>query len=217
MTRPGTSAGRGSSQHTLDGLGDGSRTGCQRRPGGQKAGAEALAAPACDDQAHVAGNPPPAAPRIRRDASAVRSSCPALSREGRASSRELSSRTMVTNGNVTGLVERLEADGTIIRERLEDDKRVTVARLSEKGRTYFEGMAEAHERWIKEMMARGRARRSQRVLCRAWSGQGIGPAHLSRRGLSARAIALVASPPRREFGHWDVSLFIPAEIRCGKT
>ena len=66
---------------------------------------------------------------------------------------ELSSRTMVTNGNVTGLVERLEADGTIIRERLPDDKRVTVARLSEKGRTYFEGMAEAHERWIKEMMA----------------------------------------------------------------
>ncbi len=66
---------------------------------------------------------------------------------------ELSSRTMVTNGNVTGLVERLEADGTVIRERLEDDKRVTVARLTEKGRVYFEGMAEAHERWIKEMMA----------------------------------------------------------------
>jgi DNA-binding MarR family transcriptional regulator len=66
---------------------------------------------------------------------------------------ELSSRTMVTNGNVTGLVERLEADGTIIRERLEDDKRVTVARLTEAGRAYFEGMAEAHERWIKEMMA----------------------------------------------------------------
>lgn len=66
---------------------------------------------------------------------------------------ELSSRTMVTNGNVTGLVERLEADGTIIRERLPDDKRVTVARLSEKGQAYFEGMAEAHERWIKEMMA----------------------------------------------------------------
>jgi DNA-binding MarR family transcriptional regulator len=66
---------------------------------------------------------------------------------------ELSSRTMVTNGNVTGLVERLEADGTIIRERLPDDKRVTVARLTDKGRTYFEAMADAHERWIKEMMA----------------------------------------------------------------
>ena len=66
---------------------------------------------------------------------------------------ELSSRTMVTNGNVTGLVERLEADATIIRERLEDDRRVTVARLTERGRVHFEAMAEAHERWVKEMMA----------------------------------------------------------------
>lgn len=66
---------------------------------------------------------------------------------------ELSSRTMVTNGNVTGLVERLEADNTIIRERLEDDRRVTVARLTEKGRVHFKAMAEAHERWVKEMMA----------------------------------------------------------------
>lgn len=66
---------------------------------------------------------------------------------------ELSSRTMVTNGNVTGLVERLEADGTIMRERLADDKRVTVARLTDKGRVYFEAMAEAHEGWIREMMA----------------------------------------------------------------
>ena len=66
---------------------------------------------------------------------------------------ELSSRTMVTNGNVTGLVERLEADDTIIRERLEDDRRVTVARLTEKGRVHFKAMAEAHERWVKEMMA----------------------------------------------------------------
>jgi DNA-binding MarR family transcriptional regulator len=65
---------------------------------------------------------------------------------------ELSSRTMVTNGNVTGLVERLEADGHIVRERLEDDKRVTVARLTQQGRTYFEAMAESHEGWIKEMM-----------------------------------------------------------------
>jgi DNA-binding MarR family transcriptional regulator len=66
---------------------------------------------------------------------------------------ELSTRTMVTNGNVTGLVERLEMDGTVARERLADDKRVTVARLTDKGRSHFEAMAEAHERWIREMMA----------------------------------------------------------------
>ncbi|MDQ0393383.1 DNA-binding MarR family transcriptional regulator [Labrys monachus] len=66
---------------------------------------------------------------------------------------ELSSRTMVTNGNITGLVERLEADGMVLRTRPEDDRRVTVARLTAKGRAIFEVMAVAHENWLREMMA----------------------------------------------------------------
>ncbi|WP_313617436.1 MarR family transcriptional regulator [Agrobacterium sp.] len=66
---------------------------------------------------------------------------------------ELSKRTMVTNGNITGLVERLELDGLVLRERPADDRRVTVARLTDKGRTIFEAMAEAHGRWLEDMMA----------------------------------------------------------------
>ncbi|MCX5495631.1 MarR family transcriptional regulator [Kaistia dalseonensis] len=66
---------------------------------------------------------------------------------------ELSRRTMVTNGNITGLVERLEQDGYVLRERLEDDRRVTVARLTDKGRTTFTAMAAAHEQWLRDMMA----------------------------------------------------------------
>ncbi|OLP61773.1 MarR family transcriptional regulator [Xaviernesmea oryzae] len=66
---------------------------------------------------------------------------------------ELSSRTMVTNGNITGLVERLEADGLVLRTRPEDDRRVTVARLTPAGRAGFEAMAQAHEGWLREMMA----------------------------------------------------------------
>lgn len=66
---------------------------------------------------------------------------------------ELSKRTMVTNGNITGLVERLEADGLVRRERLPEDRRVIVAWLTPKGRTTFEAMAEAHENWLKDMMA----------------------------------------------------------------
>lgn len=92
---------------------------------------------------------------------------------------ELSSRTMVTNGNVTGLVERLEADGTIIRERLEDDKRVTVARLTDKGRTYFEGMADAHERWIKEMMAEVEPAMLKRLLTELGQVKESAQRHLS--------------------------------------
>ncbi len=66
---------------------------------------------------------------------------------------ELSRRTMVTNGNVTGLADRLEADGLIVRETLDDDRRVTVARLTRQGRERFAEMARAHEGWLKELMA----------------------------------------------------------------
>jgi DNA-binding MarR family transcriptional regulator len=66
---------------------------------------------------------------------------------------ELSRRTMVTNGNVTGLADRLEAEGLICRESLDDDRRVTVARLTPLGRARFSEMARAHEGWLKELLA----------------------------------------------------------------
>lgn len=66
---------------------------------------------------------------------------------------ELSKRTMVTNGNITGLVERLEADGMVQRVTPDGDRRVTVARLTEQGRTLFSTMAVAHEAWLCDMMA----------------------------------------------------------------
>jgi DNA-binding MarR family transcriptional regulator len=66
---------------------------------------------------------------------------------------ELSRRTMVTNGNITGLADRLEADELIIREMLDGDKRVTVAKLTRRGRETFAVMAKAHESWQRELMA----------------------------------------------------------------
>ncbi len=66
---------------------------------------------------------------------------------------ELSKRMMVTNGNVTGLVDRLEADGLITREAADGDRRVTVACLTPRGREVFAAMARAHEGWLAEMMA----------------------------------------------------------------
>jgi len=65
---------------------------------------------------------------------------------------ELSKRTMVTNGNVTGLVDRLVADGLIVRGTLGGDRRVTVAKLTKRGSAVFADMAEAHEGWLREMM-----------------------------------------------------------------
>lgn len=65
---------------------------------------------------------------------------------------ELSRRTMVTNGNVTGLVERLEADGLVLRETPGRDRRVTVAKLTRQGHDVFSRMAEAHEQWLRSLM-----------------------------------------------------------------
>ena len=66
---------------------------------------------------------------------------------------ELSRRTMVTNGNITGLADRLEADGLIVRENLDGDRRVTVAKLTRHGRDVFAEMAKAHEGWLRELLS----------------------------------------------------------------
>ena len=66
---------------------------------------------------------------------------------------ELSRRAMVTNGNITGLIERLEADGLVRRETPGADRRVTVARLTDFGQTVFAKMAQIHEKWLRDLMA----------------------------------------------------------------
>lgn len=66
---------------------------------------------------------------------------------------ELSRRMMVTNGNVTGLVDRLEADGLIVRDAADGDRRVTIARLTKRGEKMFAAMARAHETWLRDMLA----------------------------------------------------------------
>ena len=65
----------------------------------------------------------------------------------------LSRRMMVSNGNVTGLVERLVALGQVERARDPRDGRVAVVRLTAAGRGAFAAMARAHEDWIAEAFA----------------------------------------------------------------
>lgn len=66
---------------------------------------------------------------------------------------DLSRRMMVTPGNLTGLVDRLAAEGQIAREQMADDRRVVVVRMTDKGRRDFSAMAKAHEDWIARMFA----------------------------------------------------------------
>jgi len=66
---------------------------------------------------------------------------------------ELSRRLMVTNGNVTGLVERLVVAGEVERAPHPTDGRATTVRLTSAGRASFAIMARAHEGWVAALFA----------------------------------------------------------------
>ena len=64
---------------------------------------------------------------------------------------EISKRMMVSNGNVTGLVDRLVESGHIVRSSPRNDRRVQIITLTAEGREAFSRMAEAHAEWVAEM------------------------------------------------------------------
>ena len=64
---------------------------------------------------------------------------------------DVSRRMMVSNGNVTGLVERLVESGHLDRRTSETDRRVQVIRLTRSGRAEFRKMAAEHQTWISDM------------------------------------------------------------------
>ena len=66
---------------------------------------------------------------------------------------QLSSRMMVSNGNVTGLAERLVAQGLLDRKPSPSDRRAQIVSLTAEGRRAFRAMARAHENWIAEIFA----------------------------------------------------------------
>ncbi|WP_457092888.1 MarR family winged helix-turn-helix transcriptional regulator [Microvirga sp. P5_D2] len=61
---------------------------------------------------------------------------------------DLSKRMMVSNGNLTALVERLVASGHLDRRVSSEDRRALVISLTENGREEFRTMAAEHEGWI---------------------------------------------------------------------
>ncbi|HMN73905.1 MAG TPA: MarR family transcriptional regulator [Rhodoblastus sp.] len=61
---------------------------------------------------------------------------------------ELSQRMMVTNGNLTGLVERLVREGLVLRETDPGDRRAFIVRLSDAGKAKFEIYAKENERLV---------------------------------------------------------------------
>ena len=66
---------------------------------------------------------------------------------------DLSRFLLVSNGNVTGIVDRLVTDGLVQRARRNGDRRTSVVQLTRSGQVSFKKMAAAHERWIDELLA----------------------------------------------------------------
>ena len=65
--------------------------------------------------------------------------------------RELSRRLMVTGGNVTGLTDKLVAEGLVERRDDPSDGRAYTVLLTAEGRRQFRAMARSHETWIVEL------------------------------------------------------------------
>lgn len=81
---------------------------------------------------------------------------------------QLSGVLRVSNGNVTGIADRLSEEGLVERVSVPGDRRATVLRLTPAGRKVFADQAAAHEEWINGLLgavtaeeARSMARRLQ--------------------------------------------------------
>jgi DNA-binding MarR family transcriptional regulator len=65
---------------------------------------------------------------------------------------EVSSVLRVSNGNVTGIVDRLEAEGLAVRLPVEGDRRAMLVRLTPDGAAAFATLAARHEAWVNELL-----------------------------------------------------------------
>ncbi|HVM77864.1 MAG TPA: MarR family transcriptional regulator [Stellaceae bacterium] len=66
---------------------------------------------------------------------------------------ELSSRLMVTNGNVTGLTDALVEEGLVSRSTEPADRRSLRIKLTAAGKRFFDSMTPVHEQWVDALMS----------------------------------------------------------------
>lgn len=66
---------------------------------------------------------------------------------------ELSRMLLVSNGNATAVVDRLEKDGLARRRPSETDRRTVHVALTDEGARLFEGLAAEHEREVNRLLS----------------------------------------------------------------
>ncbi len=64
---------------------------------------------------------------------------------------EISRRLRVSNGNITGIVDKLTEEGIALRVAMPGDRRANLVRLTPKGRQVFAEHADRHEAWVDEI------------------------------------------------------------------
>src|SRR5262249_18846966 len=66
---------------------------------------------------------------------------------------ELSQRLMVTNGNITGIIERLRKERLVTRSLAPHDRRTQLVRLTASGRRAFDRMVPEHRAWVERIFS----------------------------------------------------------------
>ena len=79
---------------------------------------------------------------------------------------EISGVLRVSNGNVTGIVDRLSEDGFLVRVSVPGDRRASRVRLTRKGMEEFGRQAKAHEGWIAEALGEFNAAEARDITIR---------------------------------------------------
>ena len=76
----------------------------------------------------------------------------ALDRHGEMNMGALSQALLVSNGNVTQLVQKLVRDGLVEMRKPPADRRSSIVRMTPAGKKRFAELADAHSDWIDEML-----------------------------------------------------------------
>ena len=76
----------------------------------------------------------------------------ALDRHGEMNMGALSQALLVSNGNVTQLVQKLVQDGLVELRKPPADRRSSIVRLTPEGQQVFARLARAHQDWIDQMV-----------------------------------------------------------------
>jgi len=77
---------------------------------------------------------------------------------------ELSRMLIVSNGNVTGIIDRLVADDLVARLPAPHDRRALVVRLTPKGQALFANCARAHQEWVDRLLSDFDAAEAETVI-----------------------------------------------------